>query len=76
MGSKIDGFLPTWDVAGEHQIEIQAPPSVVYENIRTLDMGKSWGIRQLFRVRGLPLGALTIEGIRQGRLEVSRAGEI
>ena len=67
MVASIDDFLSTWDVAGEYEIEIHAPADVVYEHVRALDLGKSWGIRQLFRVRGLPRSALTIEGLQSIR---------
>ncbi len=60
----IDELLPSWDVAGHHRIAISAPAKVVYENARGLDLGRSWGIRQLFRLRGLPREALTIDGLQ------------
>jgi hypothetical protein len=53
-----------WDVGSEHTIEVHAPPAVVYEKVRTFDMGRSWGIRQLFRLRGLPRDALTMNGLQ------------
>ena len=33
MASKADELLPTWDVGGEHKIEVHAPPAVVYEKV-------------------------------------------
>jgi hypothetical protein len=60
----IDELLPTWDVATEHRTAIQASANVVYEHVRALDMESSWGIRQLFRVRGLPAHAVTFDGLQ------------
>ncbi len=65
--SIIDQLLPDWDVGGEHRIEIDASPAIVYEAVRTLDLGRSWGVRQLFRLRGLPQAALTIDGLQSIR---------
>jgi hypothetical protein len=63
----IDEFLPTYDVAEEHRVVVHADPDVVYSNVRHLDMSRSWSIPQLFRVRGLPHDALTIEGLQRMR---------
>ncbi|MEO7648567.1 MAG: hypothetical protein ABIV11_10095 [Gemmatimonadaceae bacterium] len=61
----VDELLPSWDVATEYSIVIDASADVVYGNIQALDMAQSWGIRQLFRLRGLPADALTIEGLQR-----------
>lgn len=63
----IDEFLPTYDVAQKHRIVVHADPDVVYRNVRLLDMTKSWSVRQLFRMRGLPADVLTIEGLQRIR---------
>jgi hypothetical protein len=60
----IDGFLPHWDVVSAHEIEIHASADEVYRQVRALDFGQSWGVRQLFRLRGLPREALTLDGLR------------
>jgi hypothetical protein len=61
----IDELLPTWDVATRHRVEIHAPAAVVYRQVRGLDMSRSWGIRALFRLRGMPSDAGTLEGLQR-----------
>ena len=63
----IDELLPEWDVEAEHRIRINASAEVVYEAFRSLDMGRSWGVRLLFALRGLPRDALTLDGLRRLR---------
>lgn len=58
-------MLPSWDVAVQHSIAIRASADTVYRNVRALDMGGSWGVRQLFRLRGLPPEAVTIDGLQR-----------
>lgn len=63
----IDRFLPRADVAAAHSVAIAAPAGTVYRQARTLDLRRSWGVRQLFRLRGLPPSALTLEGLQRLR---------
>lgn len=62
--SQVDTLLPAWDVGGEHQIEIAAPAAVVYQQVLALDLSRSWSVRQLFRLRGLPSRSMTIGGLQ------------
>lgn len=50
----IDEFLPSWSFAETHSIEIEAPPEVVYDCVRSLDFGDSVLVRLLFWLRGAP----------------------
>lgn len=59
----IDQFLPTYDINARYQIEINAPLERVYEAARHLDMSDSWMVRWLYRLRGLPKRALTLDGM-------------
>jgi hypothetical protein len=50
----IDQFLPVYNVAEHHAIQIDAPAGVVYERIRTTDFATSPAVRVLFGLRALP----------------------
>jgi hypothetical protein len=50
----IDDFLPAYDVAERHQIDIHASLAEVHAAVRHLDLSGSVLIRWLFRWRGLP----------------------
>ncbi|MDL1876095.1 hypothetical protein FBQ85_13125 [Cytophagia bacterium CHB2] len=50
----IDEFLPRYDVHEYHEIDIAAPAERIYAAMRTLDLSRSWLIRMLFGLRGLP----------------------
>ncbi|MEM8488055.1 MAG: hypothetical protein AAF564_21070 [Bacteroidota bacterium] len=63
----IDKYLPAYDVQSAHQITIDAPASAVYKHICHLDMGASPIIRLLFRLRGMPADALSLEALEQLR---------
>jgi hypothetical protein len=49
----IDRFLPAFDVSEVHEVEIDAPPEIVYEAIRQTDL-RDPVIDALFTVRDLP----------------------
>jgi hypothetical protein len=49
----IDRFLPTYDVAEVHEIEVSAPPLTTYEAIRRADLRDPL-ITALFLIRELP----------------------
>ncbi len=66
----IDDFLPDYDVAERHAILIHAPAERVYSAVRSLDLGDSPIIRGLFRLRGLPRSALTLDGLQRIRFTV------
>ncbi len=50
----IDEFLPTYDVAECHQVQVRAPLERVYNAVRRLDLGGSGVVRTLFWLRELP----------------------
>lgn len=70
----IDKYLPNYDVQSAHQITINAPAPAVYKNICHLDMGASPIIRLLFRLRGMPADALSLDALE--RLRFARLEEI
>ncbi len=60
-----DVLIPRFDVETAHSIDIDAPPSVVFPVVRTLDLSGSSLIRLLLRLRGIPGDALTADGLRR-----------
>lgn len=59
----LDQFAPRYDVAARHEIKVYAPAKNVYAAIRTLDLSRSAIVRTLFRLRGMPLECLTLDGL-------------
>lgn len=59
----IDEFLPAYDVQACYHIDVHAPIEQAYHAARFLDTGCSWVVRWLFRLRGLPMQALTLDGM-------------
>jgi hypothetical protein len=50
----IDKHLAEWDVCEYHEITLQVPPDRAYQALKKVDLGRSWLIRTLFTLRGLP----------------------
>lgn len=50
----IDRWLPQWDFYEYHSVEIDAPPEVVYEQLKLLDLNNLLLTRFLFSLRGIP----------------------
>jgi hypothetical protein len=61
----IDEFLPRYDVAERHAMEVRAPVEQVWEAIVNLDMSQSRVIRGLFRLRGMPPASFTLRGLQR-----------
>jgi len=59
----IDEFLPRYDVNARYQIDVHATISEVYLAARFLNMSSSKAVRWLYRLRGLPQGNLTLDGM-------------
>ncbi len=59
----LDQFLPRYDTMANYRIDVRAPVDQVYAAARLLDMRGSWITRALFRLRGLPSTALTLDGM-------------
>jgi hypothetical protein len=51
---RIDDFMPQWQFQEYHQTLVAAPPAVVYETARYIDMGRSLIIKSLLVMRELP----------------------
>jgi hypothetical protein len=65
----IDEFLPAYDVAERHQVEVYARTERVYGAVRRLDLGGSDMVRMLFWLRELPVLLLDPSSrSREGRL--------
>lgn len=61
--SRLDLFAPRYDVAARHETKVYAPAKNVYAAIRKLDLSRSAIVRTLFRLRGMPLECLTLDGL-------------
>lgn len=61
----LDRFLPEWDVRGSFSRDVAATPERVFDVIMKLDMRGSLVVRTLFRLRGLPASALTMDGLKR-----------
>lgn len=59
----IDQFLPAYDINSQYQIDVHASVERVYSAARNLNMNDSWMVRWLYRLRGLPKRALTLDGM-------------
>jgi hypothetical protein len=59
----MDQFMPECDFFEHHEIHVRAPAAHVYSALLSMDMGESLIIRWLFRLRGMPRGALTLRGL-------------
>lgn len=59
----IDEFLPTYDFAEYHDIEVEASAERAWRAAKELDLGSSVFARALFFARGLTLRTLTLDGL-------------
>lgn len=58
----INRFLPVFEVAERHAVNVEAPAERAWEAVRRLDLTRSGLVRALFAVRGIP------RLLRRGRL--------
>ncbi len=59
----IERFMPTYHVSARYERDADAPVERLYAAARCLDMGGSWIVRGLYRLRGLPAASLTLDGM-------------
>ncbi len=59
----IDEFCPTYHVMERHEISVRAPVEKVYSVLRSFTMTDSPVVRWLFRLRGLPYDAVTLDAM-------------
>ena len=52
--SLLDRFVPAWDAASRHSVQVLAEPSLVYEAARRPDLGRAPLVRLLMAIRSLP----------------------
>src|SRR5215213_4270974 len=57
----IDKYLSTYDFNEFHYIKVNAPKTGIYERMLNCDINRSFLIRLLFRLRGMPGHLNTIE---------------
>ena len=59
--SLLDRFMPEYDIVERHQISIEAPPSVVLDAARHVDLNDSLLIRAIVKLRAVAMGARAME---------------
>jgi hypothetical protein len=59
----INEFMPSYDIRELHWRVMRGTPGAIYSTIRTTDLASSRLIRWLFKIRGLPASALSIDGL-------------
>ncbi|MGB2959529.1 MAG: hypothetical protein WBD30_11645 [Bacteroidota bacterium] len=59
----INEIMPSYDVRELHWRVMRGTQAAIYSRIRTKDLGSSRLIRWLFKFRGLPESALSIDGL-------------
>ncbi|MBT8215082.1 MAG: hypothetical protein KJP12_07640 [Acidimicrobiia bacterium] len=62
---RIDEFLPVYDFANSHELEIDAPPTAVRRALLEVNLTDDVIVRTLFRLRGLPRRSTTWAGLEQ-----------
>ena len=66
----IDRFLPRYDFAERHEIVVAATPEQIDPHVRALDLTGSRVVRVLFRLRGMPAGALRLDGLERAGFRI------
>ncbi len=59
----INECMPSYDIRELHWRVMRGTPGAIYSIIRTTDLASSRLIRWLFKIRGLPESALSIDGL-------------
>ncbi len=65
----IDQFMPEYHMSDGHAIDVRAPIQIVYQVVRSLEVGHSRGVRWLFQLRWLsrwhrlPADVLSLNGM-------------
>jgi hypothetical protein len=60
---RIDDFMPLYDIRVRHSKLVDAPGAAILPAFRQSDLGRSWLIRTLFALRGIPKSALRLDGM-------------
>src|SRR5581483_6819781 len=53
----LDRFMPRYEIAERHHIDVDAPAEITFAAARDADLTGSWVARAIFRTRELVLGA-------------------
>jgi hypothetical protein len=61
----LDHFMPRWEFASTHATLVRADVVATFAAIKRTDLGRSWIVRTLFRLRGLPTSRLTLARLRR-----------
>ncbi|MCI0751668.1 MAG: hypothetical protein L0Y35_07510 [Flammeovirgaceae bacterium] len=65
-----DKYLPQYHFDERHTLHIHAPAEKIFPTIEHLDFRRSFIIRLLFKLRGMPSAMLTTEGLERNRFFV------
>jgi hypothetical protein len=60
LDPRLDRFIPDWEVAERHEIEVHAPIDTTYRAFRTADFEESFLISWIFRLRQLVMGGKSV----------------
>jgi len=60
----LDRFMPAYDIAERHHIQVGAPAEITFAVARDMDLNQSWIVRGIFRTREVVLGAEPDTGTR------------
>jgi len=60
----LDRFMPEYDIVERHQMSIDAPPTVVLDAARHVDLNRSLLIRAIVKLRAVTMGASAIDAGR------------
>ena len=63
--SALDDFLPAWDFRERHRRHVAASRERTWAALQGLDLSRSWLVRALYRLRGMPPSALTFPGLER-----------
>jgi len=53
----LDRFMPRYEIAERHHIQVAAPAEITFAAAREMDLNQSWIARAIFRAREVVLGA-------------------
>ncbi|HEY3403555.1 MAG TPA: hypothetical protein VGK59_09225 [Ohtaekwangia sp.] len=62
-----DKYLPVFHFSEGHSVVIQASPKKIFSLVDNMDFRRSWIIRILFALRGIPASMTSLNGLAKGK---------